>query len=145
MPILQLVSHSEEQTLGLAEKLAPSFQSGDLIVLTGELGTGKTVFVRGLVRARGIDEDTVNSPSFAFANEYPGEKPLYHLDLYRLVEESELREIGWDEYLSRDGLTVVEWGEKARPELPSRYYLIDFRMISENEREISVSLVETSA
>ena len=138
--ILNVISHSEFETAALAEKLAVSFKIGDVIVLTGDLGAGKTVFVRGLAKGLGHDEDLVNSPSFTIINEYPGEKPLYHFDLYRLSDQDELYEIGWDEYLNRDGLIVVEWGEKAKNYLPSRYYQINFKFLNENEREIDISL-----
>ncbi len=138
--ILNIISHSELETVGLAEKLAVSFKTGDIIVLTGDLGAGKTVFVRGLAKGLGHDEDLVNSPSFTIINEYPGEKPLYHFDLYRLSDQNELYEIGWDEYLNRDGLIVVEWGEKAKDYLPSKYYQINFKFLNENEREIDISL-----
>ena len=141
MRILQAVSHSEDQTLALAGKLAASFLPGDVIVLQGQLGSGKTVFVRGLSAGRGLDERLVTSPSFTFVNEYPGEKPVYHVDLYRLTDPAELREIGWDDYLSRGGLVVVEWGERAGGMLPSRYYRITFNILSENERGIEISLV----
>jgi len=140
--ILQAVSHAEDQTRALAGKLAKSFVPGDVIVLQGQLGSGKTVFVKGLAAALGLDEKLVNSPSYTFVNEYPGEKPLYHLDLYRLKDIAELREIGWDEYMGRNGLMVVEWGEKAKSLLPKRYYLIIFRIVSESEREIDITLVD---
>ena len=142
MRILQAVSHAEDQTRALAGKLAASFVPGDVIVLQGQLGSGKTVFVKGLAAALGLDEKLVNSPSYTFVNEYPGEKPLYHLDLYRLKDLTELREIGWDEYMGRNGLMVVEWGEKAKSLLPKRYYLIIFRIVSESEREIDITLVD---
>ena len=143
MKVLSITSHSEEQTQALAKKLAASFKSGDVICLSGRLGAGKTVFVRGLAAALNIDENAVNSPSFTFVNEYPGETPLYHFDLYRIDDPSELYEIGWDEYLGREGLTVVEWGEKAGEFLPPRYYLIELEIVSENEREIKISLVQS--
>ena len=108
--------------------------------MSGDLGAGKTVFVRGLAKGLGHDEDLVNSPSYTIINEYPGEKPLYHLDLYRMSDQHELHEIGWEEYLNRDGLVVVEWGEKADDYLPSRYYQISFKIINEDEREIDISL-----
>jgi tRNA threonylcarbamoyladenosine biosynthesis protein TsaE len=110
-------------------------------VLSGVLGSGKTVFVRGLAAAMGIEEALVRSPSFTLVNEYPGERPLYHFDLYRLGDDSELYEIGWDEYLNRDGLIVIEWGEKALAYLPTRYYQIDFSIVDEQQREINISFV----
>lgn len=138
--ILQIRSYSSEQTLGLAEKLAATcFVSGDVLVLSGRLGAGKTLFIRGLAKGLGLDPDLVNSPSFTFVNEYPGERPLYHLDLYRMGDVSELREIGWEEYLSRDGIVAVEWGERAGTYLPDKYYRLEFTVLDENEREISIT------
>ena len=75
-------------------------------------------------------------------NEYPGEKPLYHFDFYRLSDESELQEIGWNEYLNRNALVVAEWGERVKTQLPRRYYLIEFDVTGESEREITISLEE---
>jgi tRNA threonylcarbamoyladenosine biosynthesis protein TsaE len=140
--VLNIVSHSEQQTFELAAKLAGTyFSSGDVLVLTGELGAGKTVFVRGLAKGLGLDENLVSSPSFTFVNEYPGSKPLYHIDLYRLHDLAELREIGWHEYLSRDGIVVIEWGEKAREMLPARYYQLNFHIVDEHQRQINISFV----
>ena len=140
---LQIVSHSEGETTALAKKLAPALRPGDVLVLQGELGAGKTEFVRGLAEALEINTDSVNSPSYTFVNEYPGPRPLYHFDLYRLGDPTELYEIGWDDYLSRDGLIAVEWGEKAGELLPAQYYMLKFRILSKTEREISISLVRT--
>lgn len=140
---MNITSHSEDETLALAGKLASLFKTGDVLVLTGVLGAGKTVFVRGLAAALGIDESLVNSPSFTIVNEYAGERPLYHFDLYRLGDASELYEIGWDDYLGREGLVVVEWGEKAGEYLPARYYRIDFGIVDEQQREIDISYVES--
>jgi tRNA threonylcarbamoyladenosine biosynthesis protein TsaE len=139
--VLAVTSHSEAETLALAKRLAMSFVSGDLLVLSGPLGSGKTVFVRGLVQGRGLVEAMVSSPSFGMINEYPGEVPLYHFDLYRIKNPAELYEIGWDDYLLRDGIVVVEWGEKAAALLPNRYYRIDLSILSESEREIQIELV----
>ena len=94
---LNIISHDESETIALAKKLVPLFRPGDLVVLKGELGAGKTAFVRGLAEALGLDREAVNSPSFTIVNEYPGERPLHHLDLYRINDPTELEEIGWDE------------------------------------------------
>jgi tRNA threonylcarbamoyladenosine biosynthesis protein TsaE len=143
--VLQIISRSPEQTLGLAEKLATTcFLPGDVLVLSGHLGAGKTLFVRGLAKGLGLDPDSVNSPSFTFVNEYPGEKPLYHFDLYRMGDLSELQEIGWDEYLSRDGIVAIEWGEKAGPYLPDKYYRLEFTVLDETEREIAITFERKS-
>lgn len=139
--ILQVVSHSEEETIALAEKIISFLKPGDLIILTGELGAGKTAFVKGLAKGLGHNSDDVNSPSYTIVNEYQGERPLYHFDLYRIGDSSELVEIGWDEYLSRDALVVVEWGERAEDYLPKNYYRISFDIVSDREREIIISTV----
>ena len=138
---LELVSHTTEQTEALARKLAASFNPGDVIVLSGRLGSGKTTFVRALVGARGMDAEQVNSPSYTFVNEYRGEPPVYHFDLYRMGDTSELYEIGFDEYLNRNGITVVEWGERAEEMLPIPHYVIAFEILAEEERRITISLV----
>ncbi len=139
--VLQVISHSEEETLALAEKILPLLTPQDVLVLTGELGAGKTLFVRGLAKGLGIDEMIVNSPSYTIVNEYHGKHQMYHFDLYRLGDSSELVEIGWDDYLGKDGLVVVEWGERADEFLPNRYFKIEFTIINEKEREIVISLI----
>jgi len=140
--ILNIVSHSETETIGLAEKLGKLFRPGDMLILVGELGSGKTVFVRGLATGLGLDPDRVNSPSYTVVNEYPGDKPLYHFDLYRIADPSELYEIGWDDYRDRPGVTVVEWGEKAAGMLPPTYYRVTFEIQDEDCRGIEIEYVQ---
>ncbi len=143
MAILSITSHSEQETFALAKRLAPSFKPGDLIVLEGSLGAGKTVFVRGMAAGLGLDEHLVTSPSFGLVNEYPGTNPLYHFDLYRVDDIRELYEIGWEEYLCRNGIVVVEWGDRAKEFLPRQYYRAEFAIVSEEERIIEIALVQT--
>jgi len=128
--------------------MAAMFPDGSLVVLSGELGAGKTVFVKGLAQGMGIKKDTATSPTFNMVHEYHGRRELYHFDLYRLTETSELVEIGWDDYLERQGVAIVEWGEKAGALLPQKYYLVEINSLNdiqkdnENERVINVSLIE---
>jgi tRNA threonylcarbamoyladenosine biosynthesis protein TsaE len=121
--------------------MAALITDGELVALSGELGAGKTIFVKGLARGMGIKEETITSPTFNIVHEYHGERELYHFDLYRLTDTAELNEIGWDDYLQRQGIVVVEWGEKAGELLPEVYYLIEFHSPNDNEREINVSLI----
>ena len=142
--LLQIISHSESETLALAQKIVGQFPVDRPIVLKGELGAGKTVFVRGLAAGLGLDETAVSSPSYTIVNEYPGPMPLFHFDLYRIGDPTELYETGWEDYMLREGLMVVEWGEKATDLLPSQYTLIEFTIVSETEREIKISVVESN-
>ena len=140
--VLSIISHSESETMALGKKMAAMLKEPNLIVLTGELGAGKTVFVKGLAEGVGVKTEKVLSPTFNFVHEYYGDRNLYHFDLYRLSNIAELYEIGWDDYLEREGLVVVEWGEKARDLLPEKYYLVSFETMNESERMINVELVK---
>ncbi len=141
---LHVISHSETETVQLAEKIGLFLKPGEVVVLTGELGSGKTVFVRGLMQALQIDESFLSSPSFTIINEYPGgTRPLYHFDLYRIKDLSELEQVGWDDYLRRDGILVVEWGEKADGLLPDSYYSVQFKIIDEDQREVDIKAIES--
>lgn len=140
---MKIVSHGEAETHALAAKLVLLLKPGDLLVLQGELGAGKTVFVRGLAEALGLDSEAVNSPSYTIVNEYLGERSLFHFDLYRLQDPSELYEIGWDDYLERQGLIVVEWGDKAAEFLPREYYLVVFQIVDDQTRQINLTYVKS--
>ncbi|MDG5766865.1 tRNA (adenosine(37)-N6)-threonylcarbamoyltransferase complex ATPase subunit type 1 TsaE [Balneolales bacterium ANBcel1] len=118
----------------LAEKLAP----GDTVLLKGDLGAGKTHFVKGVARYFGVPEDEVQSPTFALVHEYPGSVPLYHLDCYRLNDADQAGQIGLDEYLYGDGICLIEWPEKIDSRLPDQYWVVEIRHINENTRDISI-------
>lgn len=107
------VTHSAGETQALGGALASLLQPGDVVLLVGELGAGKTCFTQGLAHALGVDEQ-VTSPTFTLMREYRGRIPLYHLDAYRLEGVADLYSIGVEEYLDRDGALVVEWGDRAR-------------------------------
>ena len=109
-------SSSEAETRAIAAALAPSLAPGAVILLSGDLGAGKTAFVRGLAEGLAVDPDEVTSPTFTLVHEYRGGRlPLIHVDLYRL-DRAELDEIGLDQDLAAKGVTAVEWSERlARP------------------------------
>ena len=110
-------STSEAETEGLARRLAPLLRRGDVLALYGDLGAGKTAFVRGLARGLG-SEDRVSSPTFVLMHVYEGRLPLYHFDAWRLSGPGDLVAIGAEEYLDGDGVAVVEWAERAEGLFP---------------------------
>ncbi len=114
---ISLLSQSEEETEALGYRLGQQAESGDVLLLDGELGAGKTCLARGLARGLGVPGDTpVTSPSYTLLNQYQGRLPVYHFDVYRLADVEELREIGFEECLYGDGVTLVEWVQRF-PEL----------------------------
>jgi len=128
------VSASERATEDLGAALAPALDAGDLVVLVGPLGAGKTRFVAGL--ARGLNaRSRVRSPSFTLINEYAGDRLLLHLDLYRL-EPREVEGLGLEEQIER-GVLVVEWGEKLPPALRREALTLRFEILSASERAIT--------
>ena len=107
---MEHLSHSEQETEQLGEQVARRLPRGTVIAYTGELGMGKTAFTRGLARGLGC-RGRVTSPTFTIVNEYEGDIPLFHFDLYRLGSSDELFDIGWEDYLARGGVCAVEWSE----------------------------------
>lgn len=131
-------SSSEEETFRIGRDLAGDLVDGDVIVLTGPLGAGKTVLIKGLARGLDVADMTVKSPSYTLVNEYRGRLTLFHFDLYRMNSPEELYHIGWNDYLLRGGIIVVEWGEKADGLLPDNYMEIRVTIVSETERDIEI-------
>ncbi len=134
------LTKSPEETQKLAQSFARSLKGGEVILLNGDLGAGKTCFVQGLASALDIPSTVyVRSPTFALINEYLGGRlSLYHFDFYRLTEPSELDGLGLDEYLFGDGITAIEWADKFPDMLPDDAIEINFRLIDENTREITI-------
>jgi tRNA threonylcarbamoyladenosine biosynthesis protein TsaE len=130
-------THSVEQTESLGESLAAELQGGDVVCLHGNLGAGKTAWVKGLARGLGARLEAT-SPTFTLINEYPGARPLYHFDLYRLNRAAELEDLGYEEYFYSTGISVVEWAEKAAALMPARHWDITFDITGENDRRIRI-------
>lgn len=131
------VTRSEKETLAFGRAFAQTLQLGDVVAVFGDLGTGKTRFIKGICDGLGIREH-VASPTFTIVNEYvyPG-GTVYHFDFYRIESLSELREIGFEEYLERPGICVIEWADRVLPLLPERRYNVMMNLgAAENEREI---------
>ena len=130
-------SGNAEATRELGFRLGRELKSGDVVALEGPLGAGKTVFVQGLAGALGITE-AVSSPTFTIISEYRGSMTLYHMDLYRLNTPEEFAFLGVEEMIEGDGVTVVEWSEKAGDELPERSIRVNITIGDDGERLIQV-------
>ncbi|MEW6481611.1 MAG: tRNA (adenosine(37)-N6)-threonylcarbamoyltransferase complex ATPase subunit type 1 TsaE [bacterium] len=124
----EVITHSSSQTMDLGERLSLLLATGDVISLIGKLGSGKTTFIQGIARGLSIKEP-VNSPSFFLLNIYKGKMPLYHFDLYRIAENED---IGFDDFLFSNGISVIEWGEKAVSFLPEEYLKISISHVEEH-------------
>ena len=124
---MEQVTNSPAETEALGAALAEELKPGAVVAFTGDLGAGKTAFVRGLARGLGIGE-RVTSPTFTIVNEYEGGRlPLFHFDLYRLDSAGELFDIGWEDYLARGGVCAVEWSEKVSEALEPGAIRVDIR------------------
>lgn len=132
-------SHSYSETVNFAAHFASSLLLNDVVALCGELGVGKTAFVKGIARGLGaLSEEIVSSPTFSYLHIYNGEIPLYHFDLYRLHSEKEFALTGFEEYFSAGGITCIEWPEYAVAYLPKEAIYIDLSHRGTQKREILV-------
>ncbi len=134
--MFSLITASPEQTWRTGETLAALLGPGDTVCLYGDLGAGKTSFSYGIARGLDVKEKYITSPTFTFVNEYEGRVPFYHIDLYRLKEAGELENIGFEEYIDSDGVTVIEWAERAEEALPAERLSVYLAYEDENTREI---------
>lgn len=139
MNLLTLKSHSPEQTQLLGSYLGKLAQRGDIYLLVGDLGAGKTCLVQGI--AHGLDvKEYAFSPSFVIVREYHGRLPLFHVDFYRLEYIEEIANLGLEEYLYSDGICVVEWAEKGMSVLPQNDLLIELSYVPNHEIQRSIVL-----
>lgn len=129
------VTKNEQQTYELAAKIASGLVGGEIIVLEGELGAGKTTFAKGLAKALDIKEE-VTSPTFILMKEYEGRLKLYHFDLYRIENEEELEEMGFKDFLYEGGVCVIEWNKFKNFPMPPIY--INIERIDDNSRSIEI-------
>ena len=136
-PATELQSASPEETERAGERLAARLRPGSVVALVGDLGAGKTCFIRGLVRGLGVNQ-TVSSPTFVLVNEYRGRLPVFHVDAYRTESLAELLDLGLDEYIGGDGVTVVEWADKLRALLPAHTIWVHLTGLGDEPRTINI-------
>jgi len=134
---LELISHSPEETQKFGIRIGELAKPGDIFLLVGGLGTGKTCLTQGIAWGLGIKEYAA-SPSFVVIRELYGRLPLYHIDLYRLNHIEEIVELGLDDYLYGNGICVMEWAEKGLSVLPTEHLLIEISYLSDTERSFQL-------
>jgi tRNA threonylcarbamoyladenosine biosynthesis protein TsaE len=137
MKSLKLVTHSPEQTQKLGTSLGKMAEPGDIFLLVGKLGAGKTCLTQGIAYGLDIGEYTL-SPSFVIMRELHGRLPLYHMDFYRLENIEEISDLGLDDYLYGKGICVIEWADKGLAVLPDDHLLIKIDYLSDNERNFVI-------
>lgn len=131
------LTNSESETERLGEQFAQTLPDGAVVAFYGQLGSGKTAFVRGMARGMGID-CLVNSPTFTIVNEYEGARQLFHFDMYRLGSADELYGIGWDDYLDRGGVCAVEWSENVDDAFDGSEIRVRFEKTGGDGRRITI-------
>ena len=134
---MEIITHSERETEDAGAAFAAGIPDGTVVAMYGELGAGKTAFVRGMARGMGLD-CRVNSPTFTIVNEYLGERMLLHFDMYRLGGADELWDIGWDDYLERGAVCAVEWSENVAGAFTGDELTVRIEKLSDTDRRITI-------
>ena len=132
--MLKIKTESVEETIKLGNKIGSKLNAGDIVCLQGDLGAGKTSLAKGICSGLGV-ESQVTSPTYKIVNEYRGDLKVNHLDLYRIHKEEELYDLGFEEYIYGDGVSIIEWPDKARSLMPDNYLDINIKG-QEDEREV---------
>jgi len=135
---MKTVSRSAQETQALGERLGARLGRGDVVACIGPLGAGKTCFLQGLARGLGVMTD-VTSPTFVLVNQYRGRLPVYHVDAYRTGSLTELVDLGLEEMLHGEGVTVVEWADKLLPLLPPRTVTVTIAGLGDEPRQIELA------
>jgi tRNA threonylcarbamoyladenosine biosynthesis protein TsaE len=128
------ISKSREQTLAFAAEYAKGLRTGDVVLLEGDMGAGKTVFTKGVAAGLGIEEE-VTSPTYAYMNDYDGR--LFHYDCYRIESVEQAERLGLADYFDMGGICLIEWAQNIAPLLPPRVKRVTIKKLSEDEREIT--------
>ena len=134
----RFVSSSPEETVALGERIAPLLPPGSVIALRGTLGAGKTCFAKGIARGLGIPEE-VTSPTYTIIAEYAGTLPLYHIDAYRLQGDEDFEALGGAEFLSGDGISLIEWSERIPASIPAGALVVEIALLEGERRAIRLS------
>ena len=134
---MKFVTSSPEETVALGKKIGGMLKNGDVIAMQGTLAAGKTTITKGIAAALGI-EDTITSPTFCLISEYHGKMPLYHMDVYRLNGAEDFAELGTDDMIYGNGVSIIEWSEKIMTELPRKTILLRITPQEDGTRLIEI-------
>lgn len=134
---MKFVTSSPEETVELGKKIGRMLKNGDVIAMQGTLAAGKTTITKGIAAALGI-EDTITSPTFCLISEYQGKMPLYHMDVYRLNGAEDFAELGTDDMIYGNGVSIIEWSEKIMTELPRKTILLKIITQEDGTRLIEI-------
>ena len=135
--MLNFTTHTPEETISLGEKIGNKLKKGDVIAMQGTLAAGKTTITKGIAKALGIS-DTITSPTFCLISEYYGKMPLYHMDVYRLEGGEDFVNLGTDDMIYGDGVSIIEWSEKIMDELPKRTIILRITPHDDGSRTIEI-------
>jgi len=138
---VKFLTKSPEETQMLGARLAELLKQGSVVCLYGQLGAGKTMFVKGIAQALGIPDRDIASASFTIIAEYENDIPLYHIDLYRLAQDVDIDETGIWDYIYSDGVTVIEWAERLG-EIEDDFIRVKFAIIDERTRDITIEGID---
>ncbi len=133
---MDIISKSVNTTIKIGRAIAGSLQRGDIICLSGQLGAGKTVLTKGIACGLGVDMRRVTSPTFVLIRQYNGKMPLYHFDLYRLKEATDMFALGYEEYFYNEGVSVVEWPDRLGCLMPGELLKVEISFRQENQRKL---------
>ena len=139
MATIRLVTQAYEETLAFAATFAKFLKRGDTVCLFGDLGSGKTAFVKGMAKGLKIAPEHVHSPTFTLMNIYEGKIPLYHFDLYR-IGAADLGGLGYEEFFYGEGITAVEWSERLEDLLPRDHWHVTLKHAGDDKREIRIAV-----
>lgn len=139
--MIEFYSNSEQETEQLGQRLAAALPAGSVVAMYGDLGAGKTAFVRGMARGLGLS-CRVSSPTFTIVNEYQGPRELIHFDMYRLSSAEELFEIGWEDYLRRGAICAVEWSENVQDAFLGDEVIVRIEKLGDTRRKITIEGAE---
>jgi tRNA threonylcarbamoyladenosine biosynthesis protein TsaE len=139
---MKIISGSVRETLAIGRHLASNLRRGDIVCLSGQLGSGKTVLAKGIAAGLGIKTARIISPTFVLLREYPGARiPLYHFDFYRLTTASDIALLGYEEYFYGDGVTVIEWPDRLKRLMPREYLKVSLSILGPSRRRLEMKAV----